>query len=292
MKVGLSLPQTADRGGEGGSWAQIVRLARLADQGGADSLWVADHFLYRDEQVEIGLHESFTLLTAVAAVTTRVQVGPLVAATSFRSAGMLAKIATTLDSVAEGRLILGLGCGWHEAEYDAFGYPFDHRVGRFEEVVAAVRALLRGERVSVTGRWIELEDAVLLPRPEHEIPLLIASSGPRMLDITARLADAWQAAWFAGPDEDFRAQRAALLETCARVGRTNGILVFAGVDATSEADDDPHLSIDASAIADALGSWAEEGVDHVQIRVHPGTYPNFEIALDGIRRFKSGAARA
>jgi alkanesulfonate monooxygenase SsuD/methylene tetrahydromethanopterin reductase-like flavin-dependent oxidoreductase (luciferase family) len=286
VKVGLSLPQSADRGGEGGTWAQIGRLARLADEGGADSLWVADHFFYRDEKVEIGLHEAFTLLTAVAAVTTRVQVGPLVAATSFRSPGMLAKIAATLDSVAGGRLILGLGCGWHEAEYTAFGYPFDHRVGRFEEVVTALRTLLRGERVSVAGRWIGLEDAVVLPRPERRIPLLIASEGPRMLEITARLADAWQAAWFGGPDEGFRGQRAALLETCARLGRTNRIEIFAGVDANNETDDDPHLPIDASAIADALGLWAEEGVDHVQVRVHPGTYANFEVALEGIRRFK------
>src|SRR5687767_1351462 len=116
MKVGMSLPQTGDRGGEGGTWTQIEHLARLAEDGGADSLWVADHFFYRDESVEIGLHESFTLLTAVAAVTRRVNVGPLVAATSFRSPGMLAKVAATLDAVADGRLILGLGCGWHEAE--------------------------------------------------------------------------------------------------------------------------------------------------------------------------------
>lgn len=286
MRVGLSLPQTAERGGEGGSWAQIGRLARLADEGGADSLWVADHFFYRDEHVEIGLHESFTLLTAVAAVTTRVQIGSLVAATSFRSPGMLAKIVATLDSVAAGRLILGLGCGWHEAEYKAFGYPFDHRVGRFEEVVTALRALLRGERVTVAGTWIELDDAVILPRPEREIPLLIASSGPRMLEITARVADAWQAAWFGRPDDQFRSERAALLETCARVGQTNGIEVFAGVDANDDVEDDPHLPIDAQAIADALGSWVEEGVDHVQLRVHPGTYPNFEIALEGIRRFR------
>jgi alkanesulfonate monooxygenase SsuD/methylene tetrahydromethanopterin reductase-like flavin-dependent oxidoreductase (luciferase family) len=290
MKVGLSLPQTADRGAEGGTWAQIGRLARLADEGGADSLWVADHFFYRDEKVEIGLHEAFTLLTAVAAVTTRVHVGPLVAATSFRSPGMLAKVAATLDTVAGGRLILGLGCGWHEAEYTAFGYPFDHRVGRFEEIVAAVRELLHGERVSVAGRWIDLEDAVILPPPEREIPLLIASEGPRMLEITARLADAWQAAWFGTPDEGFRTQRAALLEACVRVGRGSGIQIFAGVDATSEVDDDPHLPIDASAIAEALAAWAEEGVDHIQLRVHPGTYPNFETALEGIRRFKAGPA--
>ena len=287
MKVGLSLPQTADRGAEGGSWAQIGQLARLADEGGADSLWVADHFFYRDAKVEIGLHESLTLLTAVAAVTSRVQMGPLVAATSFRSPGMLAKIAATLDSVAGGRLILGLGCGWHEAEYRSFGYPFDHRVGRFEEVVAAVRSLLRGERVTVSGRWIELDDAVILPRPERAIPLLIASNGPRMLDITARFADAWQAAWFGLPDEDFRTGRAALMAACEAAGRTTAIKIFAGVDATNETDDDPHVRIDASAIADALAAWAHEGVEHVQVRVHPGTVATFEVSLEGIRRFKA-----
>jgi alkanesulfonate monooxygenase SsuD/methylene tetrahydromethanopterin reductase-like flavin-dependent oxidoreductase (luciferase family) len=289
MKVGLSLPQTADRGGEGGSWAQIGRLARLADEGGADSLWVADHFFYRDEKVEIGLHEAFTLLTAVAAVTTRVKIGSLVAATSFRSPGMLGKVAATLDSVAGGRLILGLGCGWHEPEYRAFGYPFDHRVGRFEEIVKAVRALLHGERVAVTGRWIELEDAVILPPPEQQIPIVIASEGPRMMAITASHADGWQCGWSGVPDADFRRELASLEAACEAAGRTDRIALFKGVDATDEDDDSPHLPIDASAIAEALGSWAEEGVDHVQLRVHPGTHPNFEIALDGIQRYRGAA---
>ena len=141
---------------------------RLADEGGADSLWVADHFLYRDEKVEVGLHEAFTLLTAAAAVTTRVADR----AARRRNVVPIAGHAREgrrrrLDFVSDGRLILGLGCGWHEAEYEAFGYPFDHRVGRFEEVVAAVRALLHGERVSVAGRWTQLEDAVILPPPER-----------------------------------------------------------------------------------------------------------------------------
>jgi alkanesulfonate monooxygenase SsuD/methylene tetrahydromethanopterin reductase-like flavin-dependent oxidoreductase (luciferase family) len=289
MKVGMSLPQTADRGGEGGNWAQIKRLALLAEEGGAESLWVADHFLYRDENVEIGIHEAFTLLTAVAAVTSKVQVGPLVACTSFRTAGMLAKQAATLDSVADGRLILGLGCGWHEAEYTSFGYPFDHRVGRFEEVVAAVRPLLRRERVTTDGTWLTLDDAVILPKPEHDIPILIASNGPRMLDITARYADAWQAAWFGAPGDVFRSELAALREACEKAGRTDPIEIFAGVDVNDEPDEDEHdshLPIDASAIADALAAWRDEGVDHVQVRVHPGTAANFGIALEGIRRFR------
>ena len=285
MKVGTTLPQRRE-GGKGATWADMERLAKRAEGAGVDSLWVADHFLYRDETVEIGLHEAFTILTGVAAVTTTVQVGPLVAATSFRSAGMLAKVAATMDAVSRGRVILGLGCGWHEAEYKAFGYPFDHRVGRFEEIVTAVRQLLHGERVTVAGRWLQLEDAVLLPKPERAIPLLIASNGPRMLDITARLADAWQAAWFGGPDDDFRSQRAALLAACTAVDRKDGLGIYVGVDATDEESESPHVPIDASAIADALAEWAAEGVDHVQVRVHPGSDANFDTALEAIGRFK------
>ena len=287
MKVGMMLPQRRDDA-TFATWPELERLALLADGEGVDSVWVADHFLYRDpdEGVEIGLHEAFTVLTAVAAVTRRVEVGPLVACTSFRSAGMLAKIANTLDIVSRSRLILGLGCGWHEAEYTAFDYPFDHRVGRFEEVVSAVRPLLRGERVTVDGKWTKLDDAVILPPPQRDIPLLIASNGPRMLDITARLADAWQAAWFGLPDEDYRTQRASLAAACAAANRKEPLEIFVGVDATDEESENPHVPIDASTIAEALTAWAEEGVDHVQVRVYPGTDAIFETAVEGIRRFK------
>ncbi len=285
MKVGMTLPQRRDDG-EGTPWEDLRELALLAEAKGVESLWVADHFLYRDESTEMGLHEALTLLTAVAAVTSKVQVGPLVACTSFRSAGMLAKIAATLDAVSGGRFILGLGCGWHEAEYKAFGYPFDHRVGRFGEVVAAVRPLLRGERVTVQGRWTELDDAVILPKPEHEVPLLIASNGPRMLDITARFADAWQAAWFGAVNDQFRSERSALLAACASAGRATPLEIFVGIDINDDEDQEARLPCDASAIADALAGWAAEDVDHVQLRVHPGTRARFETVIEGIQRFR------
>jgi alkanesulfonate monooxygenase SsuD/methylene tetrahydromethanopterin reductase-like flavin-dependent oxidoreductase (luciferase family) len=285
MKIGMTLPQRRDDG-KGTPWEDLRELALLAEAGGVESLWVADHFFYRDESTEIGLHEAFTVLTAVAAVTQKVSIGPLVACTSFRSTGMLAKIAATLDAVSGGRLILGLGCGWHEAEYQAFGYPFDHRVGRFEEVVSAVRPLLHGERVSVRGRWTELDDAVILPKPEHLVPLLIASNGSRMLDITARLADAWQAAWFGRVNAQFRSERAALLEACEAAGRSTPIEVFVGVDINDDEGEEARLPCDAAAIAEALAGWADEGVDHVQLRVHPGTKARFATAIEGIQGFR------
>ena len=99
-------------------------MARLAEAGGADSIWLSDHFFHRPQSGgQTGYHEAWTLLSALAAATERVEIGTLVLATSFRSPGLLAKMAATADDVAGGRLILGLGCGWHEPEYRAFDYP-------------------------------------------------------------------------------------------------------------------------------------------------------------------------
>ena len=107
----------------------------------------------------------WTILSALAAVTKRVEIGTLVLATSFRSPGLLAKMAVTADDVSGGRIILGVGCGWHEPEYEAFGLPFDHRVGRFEEALQVLAPLVRGERATLRGRWTDATDAVVLPPP-------------------------------------------------------------------------------------------------------------------------------
>lgn len=288
MKVGLSLPQHAGDGVT--DWPGIRELAQLAEASGADSLWVADHFLHRSPERELGLHEPFELLAAVAGITTRVQIGPLVAATPFRSPGLLAKVAATLDVIAGGRLILGVGCGWHEAEFRAFGYPFDHRVGRFEEAVRVLRPLLDGERVTFSGTWVSVDDAVLLPAPERRIPLLIAADGPRMLRLTARYGDAWQAAWFGLPDQNYREQHARLLEACELEGRRVPPEVFVGLNVGEE--DEPNVASEAAAVADALDRWAAEGVVHVQIGAWPATPETWAPVLEGLRRYREAAERA
>lgn len=291
MKVGLTLPQAAVDG-DGATWAAILGLARLAEEGGADSLWVCDHFLYRRDEREIGYHEPFALLAALAASTRRVELGPLVAAMSFRSPGLLAKIAATLNEVADGRLILGVGSGWHEAEYAAFGYPFDNRVDRFAEAVGVLRALLDGDRVSLAGRWYELDDAVILPPPNRRVPLLVAATGPRMLRLAARYADAWQTAWFGLPDGRFAEARAHLVEACAAEGREWPIEVFVGLEATGDGeggDAAARLPIEASAIEDGLHRWESEGAAHLQLAVHPATSETFAVALEGIGRYRRGS---
>ena len=128
--------------------------------------------------------------------------------TSFRNPALLAKMAATLDHISDGRLILGLGCGWHDPEYEAFGYPTDHRVGRFEEALAIIRDLVRDGRAELDGRWERATDAVLAPPARPDLPILIAAKRPRMLELTARHADAWNLAWFGLPDERWATARA------------------------------------------------------------------------------------
>ena len=165
MKVGL-VPPIVDEGVGAPSWPRVLDIARRAEAGGVDSLWVIDHLIFRyPDRPEFGLHEASVILTALAVATSRVELGTLVLSTSFRPPAVLAKMAATIDSIAGGRLILGLGCGWHEPEYKAFGFPFDHRVGRFEEAMAVIAPLVRGERVTLAGQWTQVHDCVLSRHP-------------------------------------------------------------------------------------------------------------------------------
>ena len=149
----------------------------------------------------------------------RVELGALVMCTSFRNAGLLAKMAATFDDLSGGRLILGIGCGWHEPEYQAFGYPFDHLVGRFEEDLEVIHGLLRGETITREGRWSRYSEARLLPPPARVPPILVAAKGERMLRLTARWADAWNTAWFGRVDDLLRKRTADLDGACDAIGR-------------------------------------------------------------------------
>ena len=110
-----------------------------------------------------GPWECWSVLSAVAAITTRVEIGPLVLCTAFRNPGLIAKMAATVDEISGGRLILGLGAGWHEPEYSAFGFPFDHRVGRFKEAYTIIRALLREGEIDFEGKFFTLRDCEIRP---------------------------------------------------------------------------------------------------------------------------------
>jgi alkanesulfonate monooxygenase SsuD/methylene tetrahydromethanopterin reductase-like flavin-dependent oxidoreductase (luciferase family) len=159
VDVGVQLPEVE----RAVRWREVVAIARAAEDAGFDSIWLGDHLLYRNP--DRGPWEAWTLLAAIAASTERVELGPLVACAGFHPPGLIAKMAATADEVSGGRFVLGLGAGWNEEEFRAFGIPFDHRVSRFEEAFAIVRGLLAGERVTLDGRYWQAHDAVLLPPP-------------------------------------------------------------------------------------------------------------------------------
>jgi probable F420-dependent oxidoreductase len=194
LRVGIQLPEVE----RVVRWPEYVSMARAAEAAGFDSIWVGDHLLYRgDGRPERGPHEAWSLLAGLAAVTERVQLGPLVACTAFSPAALLAKRAAAVQEISGGRLILGLGAGWNEVEFRDFGLPFDRRASRFEESFEVIRRLLAGERVTFHGAFTDVEDAVLLPAPARRIPLMIGSSSPRMLSISLPHVDSWNT-WFDG----------------------------------------------------------------------------------------------
>lgn len=295
MKVGLILPMSDDEGAGVPSWPAIRDLARRAEAGGADSVWVYDHLLFRLEGQTSGIHEAWTLLAALAAATERVELGTIVLATSFRPPALLAKMATTLDEVSRGRLVLGLGCGWHEPEYTAFGYPFDHRVDRFEESLQIIGPLVREGALTFAGTYHRLDDCVILPRgPRPRIPILVAAKGPRMLRLAAEHADAWNTAWFGMPDDRLERRLGDMRAACADAGRDPATLeVTVGVTVRADADDawgrsgaPTELIAEPEVVADGLRAYAALGVGHVQLDVRPATPASFGRVLDGLARFR------
>jgi probable F420-dependent oxidoreductase len=286
MKIGLMLPigqQELLRGPD--RWSLFRDMTLAAESSGLDSVWCADHLLFRhDESGETGevdgIHEAWTVLTAVAAITDRVQIGPLVLCVPFRNPALTAKMATTLDEVSRGRLILGLGCGWHEPEFDAFGYEFDHRVSQFAEALEVIVPMLRQGTATFHGRWQQVADARLIPPGPRADgpPILIAGKGPRMLDLVARHADAWNAAWYGHPDDahELRERIARLHAALDAAGRAHdSIELTAGIFvAISPADDDrPDEAIGGSVeeIGEALAGYEALGIRHLVVHLWPRT---------------------
>src|SRR5438105_300941 len=220
LRVGVQLPEVEREV----RWPELRDMARMAEAVGFDSLWVGDHLIFRDPGISPrGPWEAWSILAALAAVTERISLGPLVASAGFHNPAMLAKKAAAIDEVSEGRLILGLGAGWNEAEYRAFGFPFDHRVDRFEEAFTIIRGLLRDGAVDFAGAYHEARDCVLLPKPARPNgpSIMIGTTGLRMLRLAAAHADPWNA-WFTkfgNQPEGVAALREEVDAACVPVGR-------------------------------------------------------------------------
>jgi alkanesulfonate monooxygenase SsuD/methylene tetrahydromethanopterin reductase-like flavin-dependent oxidoreductase (luciferase family) len=192
MQVGIQLPEVERVVG----WGEYRSMAIQAENVGFASLWLGDHLLYRRGGKDTGPWECWSILAAIAAVTETVLLGPLVSPTGFRNPALLAKMAATVDEISGSRLVLGLGSGWNQREFDAFGMPFDRRVSRFEEEFRIIVDLIRTKRTDFKGEFFTQDDNMLIPPARPDLPIMIGSTGPRMLAVTAAEMDWWNE-WYA-----------------------------------------------------------------------------------------------
>jgi alkanesulfonate monooxygenase SsuD/methylene tetrahydromethanopterin reductase-like flavin-dependent oxidoreductase (luciferase family) len=288
LRVGIQLPEVE----RPVPWPEVRAIARAAEEVGFESIWQGDHMLYRgDERGERGPWDVWTQLAALAASTERVRLGPLVAATAFHPAGVLARMAASIDEVSGGRFVLGLGTGWNEVEFRAFGFPFDRLVSRFEEAFGIVRRLLAGERVTFAGRFQTVTDAVLLPPPERRVPLMIGGSGPKLLAISLPHVEAWNT-WYApygNNAQGFAALNAEVDAACAGAGREPGEVrrsacVLVAVD--GGIGERPHdlPPVASAALAEHLHALAEAGADEAILVVDPITERSVHALAEALPR--------
>jgi probable F420-dependent oxidoreductase len=288
LKVGVQLPEVEREV----RWPEVRQMAKTAEDVGFDSLWVGDHLLYRRPLDVAGPWEAWSSLAALAEATTTIDLGPLVACTSFHNPAMLAKKAATVDEISGGRLILGLGAGWNEPEYTAYGFPFDRRASRFEEAFTIIRSLLRDGHVDFDGQFYQARDLELVPRGPRPNgpPLMIGSAGERILRFTAPHMDSWNAwhDWFGNTPEGIAGMTASVDAAVTAAGRDPSevertVTVFVQLpDGKGRAAGGeiakPTLPLRGSTeeIAQALEAYADVGISHVQLVIDPITVESIE----------------
>jgi alkanesulfonate monooxygenase SsuD/methylene tetrahydromethanopterin reductase-like flavin-dependent oxidoreductase (luciferase family) len=281
MKIGLLLHLSNERGTNSKrSYATIRAIAQQAEADGFDSIWLPDHLMYRNpDEPTHGIWECWTMLAALAEATERMEIGPLVLCNSLRNPAVLAKMATAADEVSDGRLILGIGAGWNEPEYEAFGLPFDHRVGRLEEALQILKPLLRDGYVDFAGQYYQArncDDVPRGPRPQGP-PLQMGGEGPRMLRLTAQYADLWNTGYMGQP-ETMTGPLAKIAAACREVGRdpaSIGVTALIGLWFPDLQPEKPSfgnfLSGPPEELAAAMRGYAELGVRHIMFQFAPNT---------------------
>jgi len=277
-KVGVQLPEVE----RFVPWPEYVDMAVRAEEAGYDSVWVGDHLLYDLPNGSTrGPYEAWTTLAAIAAVTERVELGPLVASTSFHAPAMLAKQAATVDAISRGRLIVGLGAGWNRREFDAFGFPYDRRVSRFEEALAIIAPLLRTGRTTFHGQFYDVDNCVLDPGPVRDAgpPIMVGSNAPRMLSIALPVVDYWNVWWSSYENSvsrfgQIKAEVDAAMPEGRHVEATAAVLVtLPGGQGRLMGDtyDARVAAVTPDGLADHVRGLADAGATHLQLVLDPIT---------------------
>jgi alkanesulfonate monooxygenase SsuD/methylene tetrahydromethanopterin reductase-like flavin-dependent oxidoreductase (luciferase family) len=249
VRIGVQLPEVE----RVVPWPEYAAMACAAEEVGFDSVWVGDHLLYADPPR--GPWECWTTMAALASITERVKIGPLVACLAFHPPAVLSKMAATLAEISDGRFVLGIGAGWNDVEFQAYGLPFDRRVERFEDAFATVRRMLREG------------DPVLQP-PPRRVPIVIGSNGPRMLSIALPHVDAWNTwyAWYGNTAEGFEALHARLGIPSEVERSACALVVLDGIE--ERRADAPAITAN---VAERVRELGDAGADEVIIVVSPCT---------------------
>lgn len=284
LKIGVQLPEVE----RPVRWTELMEMARTAERIGLDSVWLGDHLVYRyPGEAARGPWEAWSTLAALAVATERIEIGPLVASLGFHSPAMIAKKAATIDEISGGRFLLGIGAGWHEPEYRAYGFAFDHRASRFEEAYTVLRTLLRAGEIDFDGRYYQIRDCVLVPRGPRPAgpPLIVGSFGERVLRATLPTVDGWNA-WYGDYGNDRERLRTLLGRidaVCREVGRDPATLsrsvaplvrMTGGRGRPGGSPEEramPWISGNPAVLADELRALAALGIGHVQLVLDPIT---------------------
>ncbi len=263
-------------------WADLLAVCEHAEASGWDGIWYADHFMPSGKDNSGPTNESWTFVTALAARVPRVRIGHLVAGNTYRHPAVVAKMAAGADHVSGGRFVLGLGAGWQENEHRAYGIPLydvPERLARLDEACHVVRGLLRNDRTTFAGKYYQLEDAPLNPKPvQSELPLMIGGGGEKVtLRIVAEHADEWNV-W--GTPEVLTQKMAILDRHCADRGRDPKDIQRSAVALVDFGDaGQPKLPLPATigsgpeAIQTALRAFEAAGVDEFIV-------PDFNLGPD------------
>jgi probable F420-dependent oxidoreductase len=299
MKIGVVIMLVEqERMKRAPNWGEIRDMALLSDELGFDAIWLYDHLFYEDKKGRrIGIWECWSMLSALAAATSRVELGTLVACNSFRNPALLAKMAHTVDEISGGRLTLGVGAGWNQPEYEAFGFPFDHRVSRFEEALQIIRPLLKEGRVDFAGKYYQTRDCEITPRSPRPggPPLMVGADGQRMLGLTAQYADSWNVGYMTIPRSVEKMQR-AMTKACQAVGRDPETLAFTyminlGYPEMLGWKGDKkrgYLSGSIEEIAETLGEYEARGAAELMFQISPAVPQAYKLLAQAVEVYRAG----